>query len=108
MLSLLRLGRKQKNSPNPFRIRIFLFLSYLFGIETIKTFIHSRSSLQTIPDFRPKWARKLHPFSDQTGAKTLPDGAAHTYLACIREYKSAGPARKILHFLDARKGWKIK
>ena len=29
MLSLLRLDREQTNSPNPFRIRIFLFLSLL-------------------------------------------------------------------------------
>ena len=44
MLSSLRLERKQHS--NPFRIRIFLFLSYSFGIETIKTFIQSRSSLK--------------------------------------------------------------
>jgi len=25
-------------------------------------------------------------FSDQNGAKTLPDGAAHTHIAYIREY----------------------
>ena len=30
---LPRLERTQKNSSNPFRIRIFLFLSYLFGID---------------------------------------------------------------------------
>ena len=29
---------------------------------------------------------KIYPFSDQTGAKTLPLGAAHTYMAYIREY----------------------
>jgi len=46
MSLLLRLERKQKNSPNPFRIRIFLFLSYSIGIETINTFIHSRVSLE--------------------------------------------------------------
>ena len=27
-----------------------------------------------------------YPFSDQNGAKTLPDGAARTYMAYIREY----------------------
>ena len=27
-----------------------------------------------------------YPFSDQNGARTLPDGAAHTYIAYIREY----------------------
>ena len=75
MLSLLRLERKQKNSSNPFRIRIFLFLSYSFGIETINTFIHSRYSLEN-----------QNPIPDQNGAKTLPDGAAHTYIGHIREY----------------------
>ena len=67
MLSLLRLERKPKNSSNPFRIRIFLFLSYSFGIETINTFIHSRSSLKN--------HTRLYLFSDQNGAKTLPGGA---------------------------------
>ena len=46
MLSLLRLQRKQKISSNPFQIRILLFLSYSFGIETMNTFIHSRSSFK--------------------------------------------------------------
>ena len=46
-------------SSNPFRIRIFLFLSYLscsylFGIETIKTFIHSCSSLENYTRFQTK------------------------------------------------------
>ena len=35
---LLRLECKQKNSSKPFQIRIFLFLSYSSGIETINTF----------------------------------------------------------------------
>ena len=30
--------------------------------------------------------QSLYPFSDQNGAKTLPDGATHTYIAYIREY----------------------
>ena len=66
MSSLLRLEHKQKKDySNPFRIHIFLVLSHSFGIETINTFIHSRSSLEnqsrfqikmgkTIPVFRPK------------------------------------------------------
>ena len=33
MPSLLRLERKQKYSSNPYRIRIFLFLSYSFGLK---------------------------------------------------------------------------
>ena len=81
MLSLLRLERKQKNSSNPFRIRIFLFLSYSFGIETIDTFIHSVVP-NPIPDQN---GQSVYPFSDQNGAKTLPGGAAYTYMAYIRE-----------------------
>ena len=54
MSLLLRLQRKQKNSSNPFRIRIFLFLSYSFGIETLNAFIYSVVSSITIPVFRPK------------------------------------------------------
>ena len=68
MSSLLRLERKQKNSSNPFRIRIFLFLSYSFGIEARNTFIRSLSP------------RKLYPISDQNGTKNPPDGAAHSYI----------------------------
>ena len=63
MLSLLRLGRKHKNHSTLLGIRIILFLSYSFGIKTIKMFIHSRSSLENPtrfqtrmcqPVFRPK------------------------------------------------------
>ena len=62
MSSLLRLGRKQKNSSNAFRIHIFLFRSYLLGIERINTFIHSRSSLENQPDSWPKWAKSIPVF----------------------------------------------
>ena len=85
MLSLLRLGRKQKNSSNPFRIRIFIFLSHSFGIETINTFKHSRSSLENHTRFQTKC---VHPFSDQNGAKPLPDGG-RTYLYGL--YKGVPP-----------------
>ena len=56
MLSLLRLERKQKDFSKPFRIRIFFFLSYSFGIETIKTLIQSLCFLKnhTRFQFRPK------------------------------------------------------
>ena len=57
----IRLGRKYKNYSNPFRIRIYLFLSYSFGIETIKMFIHSRSSLGNAIRFQTKTAQKLYP-----------------------------------------------
>ena len=42
---------KQKHSSKAVLIRVFLFLSYSFGIETINSFIHvrSRSSLESRP-----------------------------------------------------------
>ena len=71
-LVLLRLERKQKNSSNSVRIRIFLFLSYSFGSEMVNTFIHSRSSLENHTLFQTRKAKYF--------------GAAHTYIAYIREY----------------------
>ena len=62
MLSSLRLERKHKNSSNPFRIRIFVFLSFSLGIEMINTFIHSVAPSKTIPDSRPKWAKCIPVF----------------------------------------------
>ena len=50
------LERKQKDSSNPFRIRIFLFLSYSFGIETIKY------AFTTLPQF----PQNPYPIPDQT------------------------------------------
>ena len=47
----------KKNTSNPFRIRIFLFLSGSFGIETINTFIHSRSSLKNHTRFQTKMSK---------------------------------------------------
>ena len=63
MSSLLRLERKQKYSSNPFRIRIFLFLSHSFGIETIRTFIYTHIvPAKTTPDSRPNWAKSISVF----------------------------------------------
>ena len=74
MLSLLRLERKQKSSSNAFRIRIFLFLSYSFGIETINTFIHSRSSLENHTRFQTKMGKVYTRFQTKTAKKTYPMG----------------------------------
>ena len=60
MLSLLRLERKQKIIQ--FQIRIFLFLSNSFGIETINTFTHSRSSLENHTRFQTKMGKKYTRF----------------------------------------------
>ena len=86
MSSLLKLKRKQKVSSNAFRIRIFLFRSYSFGIETINTFIHSRSSLEKPYPIPDQNGQSVYPFSDQKGPRIIPFGAAHTYMAYIREY----------------------
>ena len=58
-------------------------------------FIHSHSSLKTIPDSRPKWAKCVLVFKiEKIGAKTIPDGAANTYMAYIREYPPPPGASK--------------
>ena len=74
MLSLLRLERKQENSSNPFRIRIFSFLFYSFGIETINTFIHSRSSLKNYTRFQTKVGKVQTRFQTKTAQKPYPMG----------------------------------
>ena len=53
----LAVRAQTKHCSNPFRIRIFLFLAYPVGIETINTFIHSVVPSKTTPDSRPKWAK---------------------------------------------------
>ena len=74
ILSLLRLERKQKNSSNPFRILIFFFLSYSFGIETIKTFIQSRSSLKNHTRFQTRMGKVYTRFQTKTAQKPYPMG----------------------------------
>ena len=55
MSSLLELERKQNNASNAFPIRIFLFRSYSFGIETVTVGSYAQVLLwKTIPDSRPK------------------------------------------------------
>ena len=54
------------------------------------TFIHSRSSLENHTRFQTKMV-SVYPFSDQNGAKPLPDwggggGGAHISMAYIKEY----------------------
>ena len=56
-VTLLRLKRKQKSSSNPFRIRIFFFLCYSFGVEMIKTFVQSRSSFKHHAGFQTKMGK---------------------------------------------------
>ena len=79
MSSLLRLERKQKNSSNPCRIRIFFFLSYSFRIETIDTFISSRSSLKNHTRFQTKMGKLYTCFQTKTAQKPDPMGR-HMYI----------------------------
>ena len=51
---LLRLEHKPKIYSNAFRIRIFLFRSFSFRIDTINTLIRSRSSLENHTRFQRK------------------------------------------------------
>ena len=87
-LSLALAVRAQtKKYSNAFRIRIFLFLFYSFGIETLNTFIQSAADWKTIPDSRPKRATSIPVFRPK---RRIPDGAVHTYMAYIREYPPWG------------------
>ena len=62
-------GANKDNSSNPFRIRIFLFLSYSSGIETINTFIRSRSSLKNYTRFHTKIGKVYTRFQTTTAQK---------------------------------------
>ena len=66
------------------------FLYYSFGVEKTNTFIHSRGSLENHAGFKTIMGQNLYPFSDQNGSKTIPFGAAHTYIAYIGEYSPPG------------------
>ena len=81
---------------------MFLVLSYSFGIDRINIQFHTLPWFPRKPNPIPDQnGQSLHPFSDQKGPKTLPFGAAHTYMAYIREYPP-GPRtlRSCYPFLD--------
>ena len=54
-------------------IAYYSFIFYSIGIEITNTFLHSRSSPKT------------RPIPDQNGTKTILLGAAHSYMAHMRE-----------------------
>ena len=74
MLSFLRLECKQKNSSKPFRIRIFLLLSYSFRIETINMLIHSHCSFENHTRFQNKMDKVYTRFHTKTAQKPYPMG----------------------------------
>ena len=59
---------------------------YLRGIETMNTFMHSYKFPREPYPIPDPSGQSLYPFSDQNGVRTLPLGAAHTYMAYIGEY----------------------
>ena len=87
MSSLLRLEQQQKR---------FLKIHFEFAYFP---FVHSSSSLETIPDSRPKRAKSI-PFSDQKRRKDpIPFEGADIYMAHIEEYpRRASGKRQTLHF----------
>ena len=87
MLSLLSRQSANKNYSNPFRIRIFLFLAYSFGIVTVNTFIHSVVPSKTIPDSRPIWAKCIPVFRPKR--RKTPPRRGGTYLYGL--YKGVPP-----------------
>ena len=92
MLASLRLEHKQNKSSNLFRTCIFLFLSYSFGIETINTFIHSRSSLENHTRFKTKIGEVYTPFQTKTAQKPYPMGRwGGTYLYSLYKGVSTPP-----------------
>ena len=68
-------------------------------------FIQSRSSLENHNPIPGQNGQSVHPFSDQNGAKTLPDGAAQ-YIVYIREFppRSLGQS-KLLAFITVITQW---
>ena len=63
------------------------------------TLIHSRSFLET--------KKTLYPFSDRNGANTVPFGAAHSYMAHIREHPPPLPPAPGEVWLEAAQSFKI-
>ena len=80
MLSLLSLVRKQKNSSKPFEFSYFSFFRTHLESKRERRSYNPVVPSKTIPDSRPNWA-KCTPVFRQQRRKTLPDGAAHAYIA---------------------------
>ena len=54
---------------------------------------------KTTPDSIPN-GQSVYPFSDQNGAKTLPDGAAHTYINSLyKEFRLPLPLSGVANSL---------
>ena len=105
MSSLLRLEQQQEKNifQNPFRIRIFLSISYSFGVETINTFVHFRSSLKINARFQTKISQVYTRFQTRTARKPYLLGRHISYMAYIGKYPRAKNAQLVsLLFLKIR------
>ena len=69
MLSLLRLECKQKIIQTHFEFAYFSFLLTSFGVETINTFIRSRSFLENQNRFQTKMGKVCTRFQTKTAQK---------------------------------------
>ena len=72
-------------------------LRFIFYHPRSTDFIRSHSTLENHTRFQTN-RQSIYPFSDQNGAKTKPDGAAHTYIACIREPPTLPQPPARIHF----------
>ena len=62
-------------------------LSFLLIWNWNDKYVHTlRSFLESHTPFQTKMGKVYTRFQTQNGAKTLPEGVAHTYMAYIREY----------------------
>ena len=84
-------------------ISLSFLLIWKWNDEYVHTLPYFPRKPYPIPDQNKQ---SVYPFSDQNGTKTLRDGAAHTYLAYIREYPHplpdvwTGPYRTSQNFLS--------
>ena len=98
MSSFLKLERKENNSSNVFRIRIFLFHSYSFGIESITTFIRFRT-FENHTRFHTN-GRRVYPCRLKN--HNLSFGAAHSHKAFIREYLRWGACHLLARIMPVQ------
>ena len=64
-------------------ISLSFLLIWNWSDKNVHTLLQFPRKPHSIPDQN---GQSEYPFSDQNGAKTLPDGLAHTYIAYLREY----------------------
>ena len=102
MLLLHRLERQIKDfsKPNSNSYITILFLIFFFFLSFFLS-IHLELKRQ-IRSCTGQNEENIYPFSDQNGAKPIPFGAAHIYMAYIREYPpgfcDCRPRRENHHF----------